>query len=103
MSKIIPRGSIIASFIYQKSNTLEGYEEMDTLTINEVKNNEGYLGHELIKTNERNIFISYWKDLESIELWKNNKLHIKAKAMGHVWYDSYKIQISKLINNYNLE
>ena len=90
---------------YSKSNSNSQIIDVPFLDLipDEVKNNEGYLGHELIKTNEKNMFISYWKDLESIELWKNNKLHIKAKAMGPVWYDSYKIQISKLINNYNLE
>ena len=37
MSTKISKGSIIASFIYEKSTNLEGYEEMDLLTIYEVK------------------------------------------------------------------
>jgi len=37
MSTKISKGSIIASFIYEKSTNLKGYEEMDLLTINEVK------------------------------------------------------------------
>ena len=82
MSTKISKGSIIASFIYEKSTNLKGYEEMDVLTINEVKKNDGYLGHELFNSNEKNIFISYWKDMKSIEKWKNNSLHIKAKSMG---------------------
>ena len=80
MSTKISKGSIIASFIYEKSTNLKGYEEMDVLTINEVKKNDGYLGHELFNSNEKNIFISYWKDMKSIEKWKNNSLHIKAKS-----------------------
>ena len=103
MSTKISKGSIIASFIYEKSTNLKGYEEMDVLTINEVKKNDGYLGHELFNSNEKNIFISYWKDMKSIEKWKNNSLHIKAKSMGKVWYKSYKIQISHLQNDYILE
>ena len=103
MSTKISKGSIIASFIYEKSTNLKGYEEMDLLTINEVKKNDGYLGHELFSTSEKNIFISYWKDIESIEKWKNNSLHIKAKKMGPVWYKSYKVQISELKNDYDLD
>ena len=103
MSTKISKGSIIASFIYEKSTNLNGYEEMDLLTINEVKKNDGYLGHELFNSNEKNIFISYWKNMKSIERWKNNSLHIKAKSMGTVWYKSYKIQISHLQNDYILE
>ncbi len=30
---------------------------MDLLTISEVKNNDGYLGHELFDINKKNIFI----------------------------------------------
>ena len=103
MSTIIPKGSIIASFVYEKSNNLKGYKEMDDMTIKEVIKNEGYLGHEVVSKNEKYIFISYWKDIKSIQKWKNNKLHIEAKKMGNTWYKSYKIQISELQNNYNLD
>ena len=103
MSTIIPKGSIIASFIYEKSNNLKGYKEMDDMTIKEVIKNECYLGHEVFSKNEKYIFISYWKDIKSIQKWKNNKLHIEAKKMGNTWYKSYKIQISELQNNYNLD
>ena len=37
MSTKISKGSIISSFIYEKPTNLKGYEEMDLLTINEVK------------------------------------------------------------------
>ena len=99
MSTKISKGSIIASFIYEKSTNLKGYEEMDLLTINEVKKNDGYLGHELFNSNEKNIFISYWKDMKSIEKWKNNSLHIKAKrwvqfGISHI---KFKFLIFKMI------
>ena len=103
MSTIIPKGSIIASFVYEKSNNVKGYKEMDDMTIKEVIKNEGYLGHEVFSKNEKYILISYWKDIKSIQKWKNNKLHIEAKKMGNTWYKSYKIQISELQNNYNLD
>ena len=103
MSIIIPKGSIIASFIYEKSNNLKGYEKMNELTISEVNRNEGHLGNELFSNDEKYIFISYWKDFDSIQKWKNNELHIEAKKMGNKWYKSYKLQISELQNNYNLD
>lgn len=103
MRTTIPKGSIIASFIYEKSSNLKGYEEMNLLTIEEVNKNEGHLGNELFSNDEKYIFISYWKDLESIEKWKNNKLHISAKKMAGTWYTKYKMQISKLQNDYTLE
>ena len=103
MKPIITKGSIIVSFKYKKSSNLKGYEEMNLLTIEEVNKNEGHLGNELFSNDEKYIFISYWKDLDSIEKWKNNKLHISAKKMAVTWYKTYKMQISKLENDYNLE
>ena len=44
---LIPSGSTLATFIYEKSSDLNGYEEMDKLTINEVKKIDGFLGSEL--------------------------------------------------------
>lgn len=55
---------------------------MDELTINEVSKNIGYIGHEVFEKDRKNIFISYWKDLDSIKKWKFNKLHKKAKKKG---------------------
>jgi len=103
MPIVIPKGTSIASIIYEKSTNLEGYKEMDDMTIKEVSKNKGYIGHEVFSKNEKHIFISYWEDLESIQKWKNNKLHIEAKKMGNTWYKSYKLQISELQNNYNLD
>ena len=34
---IIPKGAIIASFVYEKSSNLDGYEETDKLTLEHVK------------------------------------------------------------------
>ena len=103
MSTLIPRGSIIASFIYEKSKNLIGYDEMDKMTLDEVNKNNGYLGHEVYSKKNKNIFISYWKDQESIDQWRHNNLHIKAKKMGPTWYKSYKVQISKLELDYILD
>ena len=44
---IIPKGAIIASFVYEKSSNLDGYEETDKLTLEHVKSIDGYLGHEV--------------------------------------------------------
>tara|TARA_S200000501_G_C20282940_1_gene508039 strand:+ start:103 stop:294 length:192 start_codon:yes stop_codon:yes gene_type:complete len=44
---IIPKGAIIASFVYEKSSNLDDYDEMDKLTLEYVKTIDGYLGHEV--------------------------------------------------------
>ena len=65
MNSIIPKGSIIASFVYEKSSNLDGYEDMDKKTLEEVKKIDGYLGHEVFGDGHRNIFLSYWRGSET--------------------------------------
>ena len=99
---VIPKGAIIASFVYEKSSNLDGYEEMDKLTLEHVKKNDGYLGYEVYGDGKKNIFLSYWRDKKSIEDWKNNSIHKEAKNKGKKWYKSYKMLFSVLQNDYIL-
>tara|TARA_B100001250_G_C19293785_1_gene568714 strand:+ start:56 stop:367 length:312 start_codon:yes stop_codon:yes gene_type:complete len=102
MNSIIPKGSIIATFVYEKSSNLDGYEDMDKKTLEEVKKIDGYLGHEVFGDGHRNIFLSYWRDEDSINVWKNNALHKVAKSEGKNWYKMYKMLFSILQNDYKL-
>ena len=85
-------------FSYQRSNNLEGYQEMDDATLDLVKTMPGFLGHEVTgNSSEHAIFISYWKDMASIEHWKKNDLHKRAKEKGKTqWYQWYHSQICKV-------
>ncbi|MFN8322516.1 MAG: antibiotic biosynthesis monooxygenase [Chitinophagales bacterium] len=60
----------------------------------------GYLGMESARE-EIGITISYWKDLESIRLWKQNADHQLAQQKGkEKWYDQYKIRICQVERDY---
>ncbi|MEN8787419.1 MAG: antibiotic biosynthesis monooxygenase [Flavobacteriales bacterium] len=80
----------------------KGYSEMDDLVYAEVEKMPGYLGHEGTRQQDGfGIHISYWKDLESIQNWKENSLHKQAKRMGEEqWYDSFKTRICKVEKEY---
>lgn len=63
---------------------------------------EKYECIDFISVCENNIefSISYWKDLESIQRWKENEEHLKAQELGKTkWYESYTIEIVKILNN----
>ena len=84
-------------FNYYLSNDLEGYEEYDELTLNLVQEMPGYLGYESMKHEGRGMFISYWKDLDSIQNWAANPIHIKAKDLGiKRWYSYYHSMIAEV-------
>lgn len=88
-------------FISEKSVDLDGYKEMDELTINLAKQQEGFLGFESAGNNNEGIFISYWKSLEAIDNWRKNSIHVTAKKIGkEKWYKRYVSQISKVEMSY---
>ena len=77
-----------------------GYNEMSDKIESLIGNQPGYLGMESAR-NELGITVSYWKDLESIELWSQNLDHKQAKEKGKkLWYKNYKVRISKVEMEY---
>ena len=84
-------------FSYVPGPDLEGYAEMDEETINLAQTMPGYLGHESRNDGEGTIFISYWKDKESIQHWAQNQRHRVAKSGGqNGWYGWYHSQTCRV-------
>tara|TARA_B100001057_G_scaffold496618_1_gene598547 strand:+ start:340 stop:666 length:327 start_codon:yes stop_codon:yes gene_type:complete len=62
---------------------------------------EGFLGEDSAR-NEYGISISYWRDLESIEVWRQNSEHRWAKEKEKKdFYKAYNIRIARVENEYN--
>lgn len=80
-------------FSSTKSEHLEGYAEMDQLTMNLAQEQSGFLGYESVNAEHKGIFISYWETKEDIEQWKQNMTHIQAKSNAKQWYKRYLSQI----------
>lgn len=92
---VLPYYAVI--FISTRSKSLEGYAEMDEKTIEKVKTLDGFLGYESIKNGDDGIFISYWENMEVIEKWKNDSIHMEAKEYGFAkWYTRIISQICKI-------
>ena len=93
----ISRGNNAVIFTYDKSAELEGYQEMDEITLKLAIETEGYIGHEYKGDGKGGIFISYWKDEAAIDRWRKNSIHQQAKAKGKsTWYDWYHSMICKI-------
>ena len=51
----------------------------------------------------KEVAISYWPNMESIEAWKNDPEHVKAQRFGREkWYSEYKVQIVKVELEYQM-
>jgi heme-degrading monooxygenase HmoA len=50
-----------------------------------------------MKQDGRGMFISYWKDMESIRAWASHPIHEEAKTLGIArWYQSYTSMIAEV-------
>ena len=79
-----------------------GYSEVAERMLELAKQQKGFLGVESARE-ELGVTVSYWKDIESIKLWKSNGEHIRAQEKGHnIWYSSFKVRISKVEHDYGI-
>lgn len=81
----------------------EGYSEMAERMVQLAKEQNGFLGVESAR-NEIGITVSYWKDLESISVWKQNIEHLEAQEKGREnWYKNYTTRICLVEREYSFE
>lgn len=60
------------------------------------KEMDGFLGVESAR-DQLGITVSYWRDLKSIQKWREHSEHQMAKKMGkEKWYHSYALRIAKV-------
>ena len=86
-------------------NEVEGYDDM-ALTMTELAEKQpGFLGVETARNSSLSgITISYWKDEESIQAWKNNADHQWAQKLGtEKWYKSYILRIAKVERTHSFD
>lgn len=92
-----PYYAVIFTSIKKNDN---GYQEMAVKMEELAKKQPGYLGFESARE-KTGISVSYWKDLESIKLWKQNAEHQLAQELGRKeWYSAYKIRIARVERDY---
>ena len=85
-----------------QSDNLVGYNEMAQRMLELAAKQAGFLGVESARE-ALGITVSYWKDLESIKIWKENAEHLFAQKKGKEhWYSSYKTRIALVERDYEM-
>ena len=80
-----------------------GYSDVSEKMVELAAKQPGFLGMESARE-EAGITVSYWKDLESIKVWKGNMEHLAAQKQGkEVWYLSYKTRIARVERDYGFD
>lgn len=93
-----PYYAVIFSSIRTKGDRAYSHmaKEMEKL----VQTQPGFLGYESARE-EIGITVSYWKDLNSIKMWKENPVHTIARENGRkIWYQNFKVRITKVERDY---
>jgi heme-degrading monooxygenase HmoA len=90
-------------FTSNRTQTENGYNEMSVEMENLVKIQPGFLGFESARDGI-GITVSYWKDLESIRIWRENPSHAIARENGRkMWYENFKVRIAKVERDYSFD
>ena len=80
----------------------EGYAEAASLMMKMVAEQEGFLGVDSARSNDRiGITVSYWRDLKSIQNWYNVPEHKEVQKAGkQTWYNMYSVRVCKVEREY---
>ena len=94
----------VAVFSSVRTETDEGYYQMNDALLMELSKLSGYLGHESARENGCGITVSYWSDLQSLKNWRDLPLHKTAQDLGREkWYHNYKVRIGLIEHDYGFE
>jgi len=86
-------GNYAVIFASERELNQADYDQMDDATMAAVHHVDGYLGHEFVRNEKQAIFISYWRDADAVDAWRQHALHRDAKSRGPQWYDAYRVAI----------
>lgn len=94
--QLVP-GNYAVLFLSERIDSPDGYDTMDVKTMEAVSQLEGFLGFENARVSPFGIFISYWRDKASIDIWRNASLHAQAKQEGKaMWYSAYRSVVCRI-------
>ena len=96
---IPPYYSVI--FASVKKEDISGYQEMAEKMVELASQSPGFLGMDSASA-DISITVSYWQDLDSIKIWRDNAAHKMAQKLGREkWYQSFELRIAKVEKAYN--
>lgn len=77
-----------------RTNVDNGYAEAAERMLELAGSIDGFLGVNSARE-EVGITVSYWRDLESIKVWRQHPEHIEAQKRGREeWYESFNTRVS---------
>jgi len=89
-------------FTSQRTDEDKFYAETADNMLKLAAKQAGYLGMDSVRQKKTGITVSYWKDENSIQQWKQQMDHLQAQDSGRTrWYEEYTVRIAKVERNYS--
>jgi heme-degrading monooxygenase HmoA len=94
----LTEGSFVVIFVSRLREDAPGYAKAAARLVGLVRTMPGFMGMASWRDEEgRGVTISWWRDLESIERWRDHPDHARARRRGDVeWYDDWHIEICRI-------
>lgn len=96
----LPEKYYAVIFTSLRTDIDSGYSDMAADMEELAAQQPGFLGIESARS-ELGITVSYWKNLEAIQQWKQQSDHVLAQRYGREkWYAYYKVRICSVEREY---
>ena len=81
---------------------LPSYREIGEVLLDQARKQPGFQGYDDVGGESRFSFnVSYWEDLESIRMWRNDANHVIAQKNGESkWFLWYEAKIARVERSY---
>jgi len=104
VSKTLDTPYYAVIFTSRRSDVEEGYQKAAQRMLELAAQQEGFLHVDSVRQHGHGITVSYWRDLESINRWKQQAEHLQAQQQGKdEWYTSYQVRICKVERDYDFD
>lgn len=89
-------------FTSLRTSIEDGYAEMAIAMQRLASQQQGYLGMESARE-ELGLTVSYWRDEESAQAWKQVAAHLVAQRRGRSdWYHDYRVRVAVVHRDYGM-
>ena len=90
-------------FTSQRTDGDNGYAAMSERMVDLALKSPGCLGAESVRGADGfGITVAYFRDVESIQIWRTNVDHLGAQRLGKErWYANYQLRIAKVERDYS--
>lgn len=101
----LPEYYAVIFTIQLNEDNLDGYAIAEKKMQELSEKFDGYLGSESVDDGQGfSLFISYWRNLEDIERFKNIPIHVEFQDSGkHQWFKKYTIRVAHITKQYGGE